>query len=66
MSPKYSHIRVQLTGEDDSAPGIVMRCRQAAQRAGLPQSECNAFMRDAFSGDYDNVISTAMAWFTCD
>jgi len=65
MTPKYPHVKVQLTGVDGSAPAIVGRCRRAAQCAGIPVSERNAFMHEAFSGDYDNVIATAMAWFDC-
>ena len=65
MSPKYPEIQVQLTGVNSSAPAIVRSCRAAAQYAGLSKSERDKFMREVFSGDYDNVISTAMAWFDC-
>jgi len=29
----------------------------------LPQSEINAFMADAMSGDYDHLLATCMRWF---
>ncbi|MFZ7093995.1 hypothetical protein [Primorskyibacter sp. 2E233] len=65
MTPKYPHVQVQLSDEDDSAPAIVARCRRAAQHAGIAAVERDNFMREAFSGDYDNLIATAMAWFDC-
>ena len=65
MSPKYPEIQVQLTGADSSAPAIIRSCRAAAQHAGISMSERDKFMREAFSGDYGNVVATAMAWFDC-
>lgn len=65
MTPKYPKVKVQLTGEDGSAPAIVARCRRAARAAGVPRNELDDFMRVAFSSDYDNVVATAMVWFDC-
>jgi hypothetical protein len=65
MTPKYPHVKVRLTGEDGSASAIVARCRRAARDAGIPRAELDEFVRIAFSGNYDNVIDTAMSWFRC-
>lgn len=65
MTPKYPHVKVQLTGKDGSAASIVSTCRREARAAGVPSDELDEFMRIAYSGDYDNVIATAMNWFDC-
>ncbi len=62
-SPKYPDVEVQLSGEDGNAFVIIGRCRQAMRRADLPAAEIQAFTDEAKSGDYDNVLRTAMKWF---
>lgn len=65
MTPRFPQVKVRLTGKDSSAPAIVARCREAARAAGVAGADLDQFMRVAFSGDYDNVIATAMDWFDC-
>lgn len=60
--PKYPEIEVQLTGEDGNAFFIIGRVSAALKRAGVPQAERTAFQKEAMSGDYNNVLRTAMAW----
>ena len=33
------------------------------KQADLPQTEIDNFMTEATSGDYNHLLSTAMAWF---
>ena len=54
---------VQLTGTDGNAFSIIARCRKALIRAGQ-RTEAEEFVREATSGDYNNVIATAMKY--CD
>jgi hypothetical protein len=59
---KYPNITVQLTGEDGNAFAVIGRVRQALKRAGVPSAEVTLFSDEAMSGDYDNVLTTAMKW----
>jgi hypothetical protein len=59
---KYPDIEVQLGGEDGNAMFIIARVRKALRRAGVSVAEIEAFTSEAQSGDYDNVIQTAMRW----
>lgn len=60
--PKYPDVEVQLTGEDGNAAGMIARTSKALRRAGADDSEITEFREEATSGDYDNVIQTAMRW----
>lgn len=60
--PKYPHVVVQLTGEDGNAFNILGRVTRAMRAAGLSSEEREAFRQEATSGDYDNLLTTAMRW----
>jgi hypothetical protein len=60
--PYYPEVTVVLIGEDSNAGSIIGRVTRALKRAGLSEGVCAAFRREAMSGDYDNVIQTAMRW----
>jgi len=60
--PKYPNIKVQLTGRDGNAFFILARTKKALERAGVSEDEINDFMKEAKSGDYDNLLQTVMKW----
>lgn len=60
--PKYPDVHVPLTGEDGNAFFIIGRVRSYMRKAGISSEECTAFSNEAMSGDYDNVLRTAMKW----
>lgn len=60
MATKYPHIRVRLSGSDGNAFAIVALVRRALKKAGVPEAEIEEFSKEATSGDYDNVLVTAM------
>ena len=62
MEPRHPHIEVNLVGEDGNAFFIIGRVRLALRRAGVDEEEIEAFTEEATSGDYDNVIRTAMKY----
>ena len=62
MTTKYPDVSVKLTGEDGNAFSIIGRVVQALRRAGVSAEEQDAFRKEATSGDYDNVLQTAMRW----
>lgn len=62
MEPKYPTIEVNLSEGSGNAFAIIAAVRKALRRANVPAEEIEAFTEAAKSGDYDNVIRTAMAW----
>lgn len=66
METKYPKINVPMVGKDGNAFAILGRVKRIMRRAGLPDSEWEAFHAEATSGDYDNVLMTVMKWFEVD
>jgi len=62
MSPKYPHIKVELSGSDGNAYAILGAVRRAMVRSDLSSEEIQRFMDEARSGDYDHLIQVAMHW----
>ena len=60
-APKFPHVQVQLSGEDGNAFFIISRTSQAMRKAGVVQSEIDAYQAEASSGDYNHVLQTTMA-----
>lgn len=60
---KYPEITVKLIGQDSNAFSILGICRRAMIKNRLPQSEIDAFMQEATSGSYDDLLATCMDWF---
>ncbi len=63
MNVKYPDVTVKLTGTDGNAFAIIGRCSAAARKAKVPADDIKAFQAEAMSGDYDNLLQTAMKWF---
>lgn len=61
MKPKYPDVTVQLTGKDGNAFNIIGLVSRALRRAGYAD-QVAAFQKEATSGDYDNLLATAMRW----
>ena len=59
--PKYD-IEVQLTGNSGNAGYIIGAVAEALKKNKVSTKEVNAFRLQAMSGDYDNVLRTAMNW----
>lgn len=64
--PKYPQVKVRLVGEDGNAFSIMGRITDAMKRAGIPQDEIKLYQSESTSGDYYNLLRTAMEWVTCD
>ncbi len=73
-SPRYPDCTVVLSGTSVHAVSIMMKVRRGLARylrdTGMPVEKVEAvtqeFMDEAQSGDYDNVLITAMRWVTVD
>lgn len=61
QGPKYP-IEVELTGGSGNAGAIIGAVSRALRREGVPGEEVDQFRAEAMSGDYDNVLRTAMRW----
>jgi hypothetical protein len=59
---KYPDVEVQLTGNDGNAFAIMGAVSKALRRAGVEKSEIDEYMSESMSGDYDNLLRTAMRW----
>lgn len=62
QDPKYPDVAVQLSGGSGDAGSIMGSIARGLQRAGIDSSEINEFRRECMSGDYDNLLRTAMKW----
>lgn len=59
---KYPEIEVQLTGEDGGPFAIMGAVGKGLRRAGVPDEEIKKYSEESMSGDYDNLLQTAMRW----
>lgn len=62
MSPKYEAISVQLTGADGNAFAIMAKVSSALRKESIADDEVEKYLAESMSGDYDNLLSTAMRW----
>lgn len=60
---KYPNITVKLVGEDGNAFFILGKCQRAMKEAKTPQEEIDNFIKEATSGNYDNLLFTCTKWF---
>ena len=59
---KYPNVTVQLTGNDGNAFAIMGAVNKALKKAGATEEELKAYYAESTSGDYDNLLRTAMRW----
>lgn len=55
---------VRLSGEDGNTGAIMGRVARALKQAGATQDEIMQYRDETLSGDYENVLQTAMRWVT--
>ena len=59
---KYPEIEVSLIGRDGNAFAIMGAVEKALRKANIPQDEISTYLKESMSGDYDNLLRTAMSW----
>lgn len=59
---KYPHITVPLVGNDGNAFAIIGAVSSALKDNRVSKEERDAFINEAMSGDYDNLLVTCMKW----
>ena len=55
-------IEVQLTGEDGNAFAVMAAVIRGMRKAGATPVDVADFQKEAMSGDYNNLLRTAMRW----
>ncbi len=58
--PKFPQVTVKLVGQDGNAFAVLGATIKAMKRAGVSQSDIDAFRTEATSGDYDHLLGTVM------
>jgi hypothetical protein len=58
---KYN-VEVQLTGEDGNAFAIMASVKKALRQTGATKEDIEAYLAESMSGDYDNLLRTAMKY----
>jgi hypothetical protein len=59
---KYPEIEVQLTGQDGNAFAIMGAVSTALRKGGVSKEEINEYTSESMSGDYANLLATAVRW----
>lgn len=59
---KYPEIEVSLIGRDGNAFAIMGAVEKALRKGGISQEEISTYLKESMSGDYDNLLRTAMSW----
>lgn len=62
--PWYPDIEVRLSGKDGNAFAIMGEVARGLQNGGVPTKEIDRYREESMSGDYDNLLQTAMKWVT--
>lgn len=62
MDVKYPNIKVKLVGNNGNAFAILGTVKQALRKGKVPQDKIDEFLKEAMSGDYDNLLIVCMNW----
>lgn len=59
---KYDNVTVNLAGQDGNAFAVMAKVSSALRKEGVSNEEVEAYIQESMSGDYDNLLLTAMKW----
>lgn len=59
---RYPEVTVSLIGEDGNAFAILGKVNRALREHGVSTAECDEFLEEAKSSDYDHLLQTVMKW----
>jgi hypothetical protein len=59
---KYPNVEVELTKCDGNAFAVMGEVQKKLRKASVPETEVDAFLNEAMSGDYDELLVTCMKW----
>lgn len=58
----FDNVTVELSGQDGNAFAVMAKVKSAIEKAGATQGEIETYLAESMSGDYDNLLRTAMKW----
>lgn len=61
--PKADRPTLSIIGRDGNAFGILASAQRAGRDAGWPKEKIDAIMKEAMSGNYDELLSTMTKYF---
>lgn len=61
---RYPNVVVELSGQDGNTGSIMGAVARGLRRGGATSDEIDEMRQEMLSGDYDNVLRTAMRWVT--
>lgn len=64
MNNKYIHIKIKLIGKNGNAFSILAKVNKKLEKHNVPQQDRDLFLKQAMSGDYNNLLRVCMNWFT--
>lgn len=64
MEIKYPEIEITLLGEDGNAFAILGAVQRELRQNGIEDKEIALFVKEATSGNYDELLQTCMKWVT--
>lgn len=59
---RYPTVSAKLVGRDGNAFAVMGFVVDALRRAGVSAAEIAEYRRQSMSGDYNNLLATAMRW----
>lgn len=59
---KQTGVRVKLVGEDGNAFSILGRVSREMRNAGIPKETIDQYVREATSGDYNNLLRVTLSY----
>jgi len=64
IGPKYPNVKITLTGVDGNAFVVLGVMQKGLKKGKVPQADIDAFLKEAMSGDYANLLATCGKWAT--
>lgn len=58
----YKDITVELTGTDGNAFAVMATVSSALRKGGASESDVEDYLAESMSGDYHQLLRTAMRW----
>ena len=62
LEVKYPNIKVSLVGSGGNTFAVLWKVRVALKKAKVPPEEIKAFMEEATSGNYNELLNTCTKW----
>jgi hypothetical protein len=58
----YKNVTVELTGTDGNAFAVMSKVSTALRKGGASESDVEDYLAESMSGDYHQLLRTAMRW----